>query len=122
VNGLVVLFGIAIAALGAVGIASPARLLALVRWESQRGVYLAAGIRLALGAVLLLAAPELRQPALARIFGAIALLGGVGTALMGRTRFGALVGWWERQPAWRARAASAFATGFGALLAWLGAG
>lgn len=116
---VVALFGAAILLGGACGTLSPRHIVALVRWESQRGVWIAAGIRFTLGAVLLLAAPQIRHPELGRLFGTVALLGGVGTVLIGPHRFESFVEWWSRQPAWLLRISSAFAGGFGALLLWL---
>lgn len=113
---LVAVFGLAILAAGLSGVASPARLLALVRWESQSGVYVATGLRLALGIVLLAAAPGLGHPKLAASLGVIALFASAGTALLGARRRLALVDWWLGQPAWRVRLASGCAAAFGVLL------
>ena len=47
-----------IAVLGAVGVASPARFVGIVRYfETPRGLYLAAAFRLALGVALVFSAP-----------------------------------------------------------------
>jgi hypothetical protein len=118
---LVLLIGLGILFAGAWGIYSPKHLVVMVRWESARGVGIAAAIRFVLGALLLLAAPELRQPELSRVLGAVALLAGAGTAFVGARVFQSLAEWWSRQPSWLACGSSAIALVFGALLIWLSA-
>ena len=95
----VALFGIFVIVLGVTGIASPPRLLSFVsRWQSQSGLYFAAGIRIFLGAALIFAAADSRAPLYLQVFGGVALLAGVATPLFGLRRFEALLGWWRERP------------------------
>ena len=90
------LFGFLIVALGALGVVSPQRLLALVeRSQSERGLYAVAAIRVVMGVVLFLAAAGSRAPAFLRILGVIAVLAGVVTPFFGIERVQAVLSWWS---------------------------
>ncbi len=79
-----------IAALGAVGVASPVRFISIVRYfETPTGLYLAAALRLALGSALFVSAPVSRAPGLMRVLGVLIVLAAVVTPLLGRRRGGA---------------------------------
>ena len=81
------LLSLLIAALGALGVVSPSRFLAVVRFfETPKGLYVAAALRVALGVALFLAAPSSRAPDALRIFGVLAVVAGVATPLLGRSR------------------------------------
>ena len=87
---------IAIAALGALGLAAPERLLATVeRFITPQGLAFAAGIRLVLGGALWLAAPESRAPDLLRVLGAITVIAGIATPFVGVERARRLFDWWS---------------------------
>ncbi len=86
--------GLGLVALGVLGIASPDRLVALVRrWQTPRGIWTIAGIRLAIGAALLLAAPVSRAPGYLTAFGALAIVSGVATPIFGVRLFRAVLDW-----------------------------
>jgi hypothetical protein len=92
--------GVLIIAVGALGVVSPPRLLALVaRSQSQRGLYVLAAIRVIIGAALFLAAAGSRAPALLHILGVISVVAGVATPFFGVHRFQAVLGWWSLRPA-----------------------
>ena len=115
----VALFGLFVAALGIAGIRSPAWLLAQVtRVQSRFGLYFIAGIRLALGAALLVAAPASRAPLYLQVLGGVALLSGAITPFFGVARFEAILQWWRERPAWAVRLSSVFALLFGLSLVW----
>ena len=115
----VALFGLFITALGVAGLASPQRLLALVtRAQSQLGLYLIAGIRLLLGAALLMAAPESRAPLYLQVLGVLSLVSGIVTPFFGVRRFEAILDWWRRRAPWAVRLWSAIVILFGASLIW----
>ena len=73
--------------LGLTALAAPDRVLPLARFTTTtNGVYVAAGIRFAIGVILLFAASESRFPKVLRVVGVLAVLGGIATlALGGRT-------------------------------------
>jgi hypothetical protein len=95
---VVALFGVLIAAIGAVGIAAPQRLLVGVgRLQSPRGLYAIAAIRIVMGTSLLVAAPDSRAPGFLFIVGALTLVSGIVTPLLGVERFEVIVSWWSRR-------------------------
>lgn len=95
---LVILFGLSMAALGIAGIVNPERLVRFARrWDNPAGNYLAAAIRLCVGLVVFLAAPESRFPGLLRFLGVAILFAGLLTALMGHERAHRILEWWVAQ-------------------------
>lgn len=107
-----------IAALGALGVASPSRLLGVVRsFQTPAGLYFAAALRVVLGVALFFAAPASRAPELIRILGVVIFVGGLITPLFGLERFRRLLDWWSARGSAFIRAWAAFALAFGFLLA-----
>ncbi len=85
-------------AVGALGIASPSRLLGFVRrFQTPMGLYFAAGIRVLLGVALLFAAPTSRAPGLIYILGVFIIVIGAITPFFGLERFRRLLDWWSAQ-------------------------
>ena len=108
-----------VAALGALGVVSPTRLVSLLRYfQTPAGLYLAAALRVVLGVALFFSAPTSRAPELMRILGVVIIVVGLITPLFGLARFRRLIDWWlARGPAFL-RVWAAFALGFGLLLAY----
>jgi len=106
--------------LGAIGVVAPAELVSIARlFESRSGLYIAAAIRILLGAVLVLAASGTRAPLAVRIIGAVIFVAGLLTPAVGLDRARAILEWWVAQgPVWT-RGAGAVAVAFGCLLAYL---
>ena len=77
----------------AVGI-SPERFLSLVDWPSREGLYVAAGIRVVVGILLLLAAPASRFPRVFRVIGVIALVAGLLMPFVPIRFWGDFMRWW----------------------------
>lgn len=116
---VVALFGGFVAVLGAVGVASPERLLARVADAQERlGLYFLAGLRIFLGMALVLAAPPSRAPLYLTALGALSLVSGAITPFFGTRRLQAMLGWWRARPAWAVRCWSAFVLVFGLSLVW----
>jgi hypothetical protein len=108
-----------LAILGAVGIASPERLVALLRrLQTTGGLYGIAGLRFVLGAALLLVAPESKAPDLVRLFGIIAIVAGIATPFFGLERFRRITDWWESQGEFFLRVWAVFPLVLGLYLAW----
>jgi hypothetical protein len=108
-----------VAALGALGMVSPMRLLNIVRhFQSPAGIYAAAALRIILGMALFFAAPTSRAPEFIRILGIIILVGGLITPLFGLERFRRLLDWWSARGATFMRIWAGFALAFGLLLAY----
>ena len=105
---VVVAVSLFIVALGSVGVVAPQQLINEVKsWQTPAGLYMAAAIRLALGAGLFFAAPSSKAPDTLRVLGVIALIAGVVTPMLGLERFSKLLDWWS-------------ARGLGVVRAWGG--
>jgi len=108
-----------VAALGALGIVSPMRLLSIVRqFQRPAGLYAAAILRIVLGVALILTAPTSRSPEVVRILGIIILVSGLMTPLLGLERFRRLLNWWSARGSVFMRIWAGFALAFGLLLAY----
>jgi hypothetical protein len=118
---VVALIGVLIGGFGLYGMAQPARLIAWVKsvWSQDR-LWLAVGIRLVLGALLIYAAPECRAPQAVRVLGVITLVAAVGLVFIGSKRMNAFVQWWTERPSAVVRAWSVAAVLLGAFLVYAG--
>ena len=107
------------AAFGALGVASPSRLLGVVRYlQTPMGLYFAAGIRVLLGVALLFSAPTSRAPGLIYILGVFIIVIGVITPFFGLERFRRLLDWWSAQGSGFVRGWAVLALLFGLSLAY----
>jgi hypothetical protein len=110
---------LAIAILGAVGVASPAHLLALAQPLFQpTALYAVAAVRIAFGVVLILAASGSRMPKTLRVLGIVIVVIGALTPFLGLEHAHAVLGWWTSQPLWFMRAWSLLAVAFGGFIAY----
>jgi hypothetical protein len=114
---VVLVFALAIAGLGAWGLVAPPALIAFVsRWQTPAGIALGAGLRLAFGVALLLAAPGSRAPLALQLLGGLSVLAAAALPLVGSARMETFVAWWTRRSDAFVRAWSAVALAFGVLL------
>jgi hypothetical protein len=91
-------FGVAMMAIGIVGLADPAFLLAATSFtRTSTGLYIVAAIRVAVGFVLIGAAATSRMPRTVRILGAFIVLSGIITLFIGVERAREIVEWWSAQ-------------------------
>lgn len=105
--------------MGVWGVLVPSRLSAFVtRFGSQRGLWLAAAIRLVFGLALWFAAPASRAPLLLQVLGVVALLAAVILPFMGVERFKRLIDWWTKLSPNAMRFNSLFAVAVGAAILW----
>ena len=105
---------IIVAAVGALGVASPSALLELVRPLLTPGaLYVVAAVRIAFGLLLLLAASASRMPRTVRVLGIIIVVAGVLTPFFGVERSRAVFNWWSAQPSSLMRAWAGLAVVFG---------
>jgi hypothetical protein len=103
--------------LGAIGIVVPVELVRIARlFESPSGLYLAAAIRVLLGAVLVLAASGARAPSAIRVIGGVVFVAGLLTPVVGLDRARAILEWWVAQGSLWTRVAGAVAVTFGSVL------
>lgn len=108
-----------IAAMGALGAASPAMLVsALRRFASPAGIYALTAIRLATGTAYSLSASASRIPGALRTLGGLSIVSGVVTPLVGTERFRTLLAWWSARGISFMRAWSLAALATGLFLAW----
>jgi hypothetical protein len=112
-------FSALIVAIGVLGVVSPGALLGAVEsFQTPGGLYLVAGIRLAMAGALFAAAATSRAPTAVRVLGAVTLLVAVATPFFGLERAQQLVTWWSAQGAGFIRAWAACVIGLGLLLAY----
>ena len=113
------LLSAAVVGLGAIGVASPSHLLAIVgRFQSPGGIYAATAIRLVFGLALFLAAPSTRAPGALQLIGIVIMVAGLITPTVGLERFRRLLEWWSAQGSGFIRAWAAFALAFGLYLVY----
>ena len=83
---------------GALGIASPSRLVSFVRsFQTPVGLLFAAALRVVLGVALFFSAPDSRDPELIGVVGVVIIVMGVITPFFGVERFRRLLDWWSAQ-------------------------
>ena len=81
---LALVLALSLALLGLTALAMPDRVLPLARFTTTtNGVYVATGIRFAIGIIVLFAASKSRFPRVLRVIGVLALLGGIATLALG---------------------------------------
>lgn len=117
---LVLLVGVLIALLGLVGVVAPVRFRRLLRsWQSRPRFWFAVLFRLLMGALLLIAADELRFSFAMKVLGGITLAAGIGVLVMGRERLDRMVNWWLARPDGLMRFSTAMAAAFGVFLVYV---
>ena len=93
------IIGLLIIAQGIVGLVVPEFFLRLIQSiQTPPIIYFAAIVRIAFGAVLVLAAPLSRAPIALRILGALIVLGGAMTPFFGVRLADIILGWWSQGP------------------------
>ena len=115
---LVALIGALIALLGATGLVRPSMLVGMLDWvwRTRRGLYGVVALRLCIGVILVVAAPECRYPTAMRILGVISIVSATLVPVLGLERIRALVSWWAARPPLFIRAWAVFAIAFGGFL------
>lgn len=99
ITSIIGLIAIFICLMCAVGIYTPGRLCEWVNsmWKKTFTIYFAIGIRLVLGVLFLLAAPETRFPLFFEILGYFMITAAVLIGVIGRERLGRRIAWWKQQ-------------------------
>jgi hypothetical protein len=114
--------GLAIMAIGAVGVVVPSCLVWIAQHSGTSGAfYVFAVVRVALGLVLISAASASRAPRTLRILGFFVLIAGIATALIGLMaidRAAAIIEWWLRQGSGVVRLDGVLALAVGGFLAY----
>ena len=119
-RGLILIVGVLVVVMSGFGIFAPRRLLDLVRgvMDQAWGMVFAVGIRLLLGAALVLAAPTARFPVVFEVLGWITLAAAVALPLIGLGRIRALISWMEQRSAALVRGWLVFGLAFGVFLVY----
>jgi hypothetical protein len=118
---VVTVFGALIAAFGVFGIVAPNRFIKLFdHFRGPTGLWIAVGVRLVMGVLFILAAPDCRLPTLVTAIGILALIAAVTLPIIGQRRFDALIEWWTRRPTVVIRLWMVAGGAFGGLLIYAG--
>jgi hypothetical protein len=118
---IVSLAGLAVAAIGLLGVAAPAMLIVLLaRWRVLTRLPVTLGLRVGFGILFLVAASHCRLPDLVRVVGVLELAGASVLLVAGPERLQSFVTWWLRRSPAFARYWCAGALAFGLLLAYSG--
>ena len=81
---------------GLMGLALPDPFVGLVgAFQVPPALYIAAVVRMTIGAILFLAAPGSHAPVALRVLGSIIFIGGVLTAVIGPALADSILGWWK---------------------------
>jgi len=97
---LIALFGILITAACIWGIVAPRHMVdKIVKiWNQPAGLWLAIGVRVAVGILFILAAAETRYPTFFRIFGVLILVAAAAIPIVGKERLTRLINWFTGMP------------------------
>ena len=115
---LVILLGVLMLVLGFVGVFAPRRMLHLVDlfWKGEQSLYVAAAIRFAFGAVLIIAAPATRWPTLITVLGVITFVAAFVLLFVGFKRMDRIVQWVKSLPPAALRLWCLVAVAFGCVM------
>lgn len=114
--------GLAVAAIGLLGVVAPAALTNLLtRWRVLIQLPVTLGLRLAFGLLFLVAAPHCRLPELVRVVGIVELVGAAILLAAGPELLQRFSTWWLQQSPAFVRYWCSGALSFGILLAYAGA-
>ncbi len=119
-RGLILILGLLVCSMSIFGLAATDRLLGLVRGVMDRswGMVSAIGVRLVMGAALIIAAPVSRFPLVFEVIGWIALAAAVALPFIGRQRIRLLMDWVARQSSVLVRVWLIFGVAFGGFLVY----
>jgi len=102
------------------GVMLPAQLLhaAKAAWQYRAALFVAVMVRLAIGVLLVLAAPHSRFPLAFEILGWLAIVAALLIPVFGRARIGRLLDWWSMRSATGVRLWSLAGLAFGCFLVY----
>lgn len=120
-SAVVVIFGLFILGMGAAVLLSPERLKKLLRVVLHKQAFRrAAGIRIIVGILFLLAASGTRAPSFITAMGILFLLAGIAIRFTGSARIERMANWWMERPDWVLRVWAVTAGTLGGVLLWCG--
>jgi uncharacterized membrane protein YidH (DUF202 family) len=92
---ILLLIAILMIVLGLTGVFWPTGLIDLAKWSfSSKGLYIAAALRIVLGALIFSAAGATTTPKIVRVIGAIIVIGGIATAFLSVETAQRIASWW----------------------------
>jgi hypothetical protein len=119
---VVSLIGVAVAAIGLLGVAAPGQLIALLaRSRVVTRLPVTVAVRIGLGMLFLFAAPHCRLPDFVRVMGVLEFASAATLLGLGSARLERFVAWWLERPYSFVRYWCSGALGLGLLLAYAGA-
>jgi hypothetical protein len=119
VKTLALIVGAVVIALGVVGLVAPGVLVTIGRASvTAVGLYVVAAVRVGIGLLLMRVAPASRFPRSLRVLGAIVVVAGLLTPLLGTDRARAILDWWFALGPAYLRLAAAIALVFGGLIVY----
>jgi len=115
---LVQIFAAFVVLMGLMLLFAPAKLVGMVTalFDGMAGMWVAVGLRLVIGVLLLLTASASRFPLAFQIIGAIAIVAAVVGVFMGQERIRNFVMWWVEKPTGFIRLWSLIAIAFGVFI------
>ena len=117
----VVIFGLFMLGMSIAVLAAPERLKRMLRvFLEKQALGLAAGIRIVVGILFLMAASDTRAPSFITAMGILFLLAGVAIPFIGSARIERLATWWLEKPDWVLRAWAVAAGTLGGVFVWCG--
>jgi hypothetical protein len=117
----VVIFGLFMLGMSIAVLAAPERLKRMLRvFLEKQALGLAAGIRIVVGILFLMAASDTRAPSFITAMGILFLLAGVAIPFIGSARIERLATWWLAKPDWVLRAWAVAAGALGGVFLWCG--
>ncbi len=117
---IVTALGMLVVLIGVVGLVDPRRLIGLVRhWQGPTRFMFAVGVRLGLGVLLLVVAPDCRLPIVIQAVGGVSIVAASVLLVIGRSRLDTFIEWWLTRPE-LLRVSGATAAALGALLVYAG--
>ncbi len=123
-RSLALLVALFIMLVGMAGVFTPDSLMTIGRYAvTPVGLYVIAALRVGIGLVLILVAPISHSPRTLRVFGAVALIGGLATPFLGAERARAILDWQLSQGTVLIRVGAGLALAIGGFIAFaVGAG
>ena len=101
------------------GVLVPTRIAAFAtRWANQKGLWVAAALRLTFGIALWFAAPASHAPLFLQILGVVTILAGVSLPVVGVDRFKRLIEWGMERPPIVVRVWCLFGIALGGAILW----
>lgn len=105
--------------LGVIGLLVPNRLMEMARFTTTpNGIYVAAGVRIVIGAMLWMVASRSRFPKILRVLATLAVIGGIATLVLGSQRAREIADWASANGTMVVRTFGVFALAIGSFIAY----